>query len=316
MRARRLVGSVGLVCVLSGCQGPGVVTPQPDGGPAYVPAGLLSQPDPVPRDEPLSASGNAASYVVFGRRYERLATARDFHATGTASWYGKKFHGRLTASGERYDMYAMTAAHKSLPLPTYVRVTNVNNNRSVVVRVNDRGPFVENRLIDLSYAAAAKLDMLLEGTAPVRIVALSGVPGERPTVASRPAPVPQPLPYVEPQPILSSGPQPSPTAPAETVVATAQIAAKMATDAGGQPSYLQIGAFASFAAADNLRVQVADSVAAPVLVSKEPSSALFRVRVGPFASAVALAGAQQRLRDVHALSPIVVSGSEPKATCC
>jgi len=161
--------------VLAGC---GSTNPVPgaggsstvDSGPDRIPAGVLSQPDPIPRDEPLSASGNSLSYVVFGKRYHRLDTARDFDEVGVASWYGRKFHGRLTASGEPYDMFGMTAAHKSIPLPTYARVTNLANSRSVIVRINDRGPFVDDRLIDLSYAAAAKLDMLGTGTAKVRVV--------------------------------------------------------------------------------------------------------------------------------------------------
>ena len=164
--------------LLAGCQNTLSGRSQ-DGGPERIPAGVLTQADPVPRDEPLSASGNSLSYVVFGKRYSRLGSAAGFDETGIASWYGDKFHGRLTASGEPYDMYAMTAAHKSIPLPTFARVTNLDNNRSIVVRINDRGPFVGDRLIDLSYAAAAKLDMLGKGTAHVRVVSLSGVPGER-----------------------------------------------------------------------------------------------------------------------------------------
>jgi rare lipoprotein A len=110
---------------------------------------------------------------VLGKRYAVLATADGYLERGVASWYGPTFHGENTSSGERYDMYAMTAAHKTLPLPTYARVTNLKNGRSVVVRINDRGPFVANRLIDLSYSAAARLDMLREGTTLVEIKALT-----------------------------------------------------------------------------------------------------------------------------------------------
>ena len=131
-----------LALLASGCQGT-PSKPPGDSGPLRIPAGVLSQPDPVPRDEPLSASGNALSYVVFGKRHSRLQSARGFDETGVASWYGRKFHGRLTASGEPYDMFSMTAAHKSLPLPTFARVTNLANNRTIIVRVNDRGPFVD-----------------------------------------------------------------------------------------------------------------------------------------------------------------------------
>ncbi|WNC69587.1 septal ring lytic transglycosylase RlpA family protein [Thalassotalea nanhaiensis] len=117
--------------------------------------------------------GGNKNYQVFGKPYTVLKTAEGYKATGTASWYGKKFHGHLTSNGEVYDMYAFSAAHKSLPLPTYMQVTNLANNKSVIVRVNDRGPFHQDRLIDLSYSAAYKLGMLSKGTAKVRIEAIT-----------------------------------------------------------------------------------------------------------------------------------------------
>ncbi len=125
------------------------------------------------RNLPKSRTGNMAQYTVFGKKYRVMDSAANFSETGIASWYGKKFHGRKTSSGEVYDMYAMTAAHKHLPLPTYVRVTNLDNNKSVVVKVNDRGPFVGDRIIDMSYTAAHELDMVEKGTANVRVDALS-----------------------------------------------------------------------------------------------------------------------------------------------
>jgi rare lipoprotein A len=137
------------------------------------PTDLLSTPDAIPRAEPRSRSGNPPFYDVLGHRYFVLSTAEGYAERGVASWYGPTFHGVSTAMGEPYDMYAMTAAHKSLPLPAYARVTNLRNGRSVVVRINDRGPFVANRLIDLSYTAAAKLDMLREGTTLVEVRALT-----------------------------------------------------------------------------------------------------------------------------------------------
>jgi len=137
------------------------------------PPDLASIPDAVPRAEPRSRYGNPASYVVFGRRYVVQASSQGHVERGTASWYGPGFHAARTSSGEPYDMYAMTAAHKTLPLPAYARVTNLRNGRSVVVRINDRGPFVGDRIIDLSYTAAWKLDMLRTGTAPVEVRVLS-----------------------------------------------------------------------------------------------------------------------------------------------
>ena len=128
--------------------------------------------DALARAEPHSRGGNK-DYQVFGKPYKVLASAQGFEQTGTASWYGKKFHGHLTSNGEIYDMYTMSAAHKNLPLPTYLKVTNTANNKSVIVRVNDRGPFHQSRIIDLSYSAAYKLDMLKTGTAQVKITAIT-----------------------------------------------------------------------------------------------------------------------------------------------
>lgn len=127
----------------------------------------------VPKQESKRHSGAQKSYVVFGKRYYILNDSTNFSEEGIASWYGKDFHGRKTANGEIYNMYAMTAAHKNLPLPSYVEVTNLENNRTVIVKVNDRGPFHENRIIDLSYTAAHKLDIIKAGTALVRVRAIT-----------------------------------------------------------------------------------------------------------------------------------------------
>ena len=153
------------------------------------PAGVESIPDAVPRAEPRSAHGNPPFYDVLGRRYFVLSAADGYLERGVASWYGPTFHGGNTSSGELYDMYGMSAAHKTLPLPTYARVTNLRNGRSVVVRINDRGPFVANRLIDLSYTAATKLDMIREGTTLVEVRALTpGAPDELTRSAQSPPP--------------------------------------------------------------------------------------------------------------------------------
>ena len=129
--------------------------------------------DITPRAEPHSRGGNKSQYQVLGKTYSVLKSAESFSQTGIASWYGKKFHGHLTSNGEIYNMYAMSAAHKNLPLPTYLKVTNNANNKSVIVRVNDRGPFHQNRIIDLSYSAAYKLDMMKTGVANVTITAIT-----------------------------------------------------------------------------------------------------------------------------------------------
>jgi peptidoglycan lytic transglycosylase len=182
--------------ILAGCSIAGR-RPEPAPAPAVVPpppATVDSNGDMIPRAEPRSAHGNPPFYNVLGKHYVVLATADGYLERGVASWYGPTFHGESTSNGEKYDMYAMTAAHKTLPLPTYARVTNLKNGRSIVVRINDRGPFVSNRLIDLSYTAASKLDMLKEGTTLVEIKALTV---SEPDDLSRSAQAPPPALYVQ-----------------------------------------------------------------------------------------------------------------------
>ena len=160
----------------------------PAGGPSR--AELMRTPDAIPSAEPPSRYGNPHAYVVFGRMYRTLPSSRGFVERGIASWYGRKFHERLTSSREPYDMFAMTAAHKSLPLPTYVRVTHLENGRSAVVRVNDRGPFHPGRIIDLSYAAAVRLGIADPGSGPVEVRAIDFDGDARSPPPPRPAPVP------------------------------------------------------------------------------------------------------------------------------
>jgi rare lipoprotein A len=137
------------------------------------PGDIDAIPEPIPKAEPRSARGNPRFYTVLGRRYFVLETSEGYVERGDASWYGPGFHASSTSNGERYDMYALTAAHKTLPLPAYVQVTNLRNGKSVVVRVNDRGPFKDGRIIDLSYTAASRLDMLKDGTTFVEVRALT-----------------------------------------------------------------------------------------------------------------------------------------------
>ena len=191
--SRALTAAI-LITLLAGCSTLGRPVrpsgqPVPVQPPPSAPTNIDSIPDAVPRPEPRSAHGNPPFYDVLGKRYFVLGGADGYVERGVASWYGPTFHGVNTSSGERYDMYAMTAAHKTLPLPTYARVTNLRNGRSVTVRINDRGPFVANRLIDLSYTAAAKLDMLREGTTFVEVRALTpGTPDELTRTAETPPP--------------------------------------------------------------------------------------------------------------------------------
>ena len=139
--------------------------------------------DAVPRPEPLARYGNHSPYEVFGKEYRVMDSARGYRERGIASWYGSKFHGRRTSSGEPYDMHLATAAHKSLPLPTYAEVTNLDNGRKVIVKINDRGPFKDDRIIDMSYGAALRLDMVATGTARVEVRAIDT--GARPDAPVR-----------------------------------------------------------------------------------------------------------------------------------
>jgi rare lipoprotein A len=162
----------GLVSGLSACSTKTREYPNDDYGPK-TPVDVSQVPDAVPQNVPYSRYGNPDSYTVRGITYHVKRNAGGYREKGLASWYGLKFHGKRTSSGEPYDMYAMTAAHKTLPLPTWVRVTNLDNGKSVVVKVNDRGPFHAGRIIDLSYAAASKLGVLGHGTAPVEVVSIT-----------------------------------------------------------------------------------------------------------------------------------------------
>ena len=164
-RLRRISGRLGLLLVVLGATGCFRVN-TPRGARVTLP------PDAEPRQEYKTRLGNPAFYDEFGVRYRVLQTSKDYVERGIASWYGDPFHGRATSTGETYDMYAMTAAHKTLPLPTYVRVTDLDTGNRVVVRVNDRGPFVEGRIIDLSYVAALKLGIARQGIARVEVRAL------------------------------------------------------------------------------------------------------------------------------------------------
>jgi len=207
-------------------------------------------------------------YRIAGRTYYPLESARGYDETGVASWYGRDFHGKLTANGERYDMHALSAAHKTLPLPTLVRVTNLENGRSMVVRVNDRGPFVKNRVIDLSYAAAKALGYDQKGTTRVRVQALDGSNSSasyrqptRAPVQTRPV-----RPAAPPAPILASR--------------------KVATGSPPIPGmYIQLGAFGQSTNADRLRSTLAaDYPSVGVQPFWNNQQRLYRVRIGPYAN--------------------------------
>lgn len=186
MNVGRGIGLLALCLLLAAC-GRDLIRERPDGPPAErLDPDRIEQPDPRP--EPRSAYGNHSPYEVLGRTYRVMPEAAGYRERGIASWYGTKFHGRPTSSGEPYDLYQMTAAHRTLPLPTWVEVTRIDTGETIVVRVNDRGPFHPDRVIDLSWAAATKLGMTDLGTAPVEVRAITfeDAPGDTPRPASVP----------------------------------------------------------------------------------------------------------------------------------
>jgi len=281
----RLLGVGFLALMLSACGGPGQrVTPR--SAPPTV------TPDAQPRDEPLSKYGNPESYVVFGKRYYTLKSARGFVEQGIASWYGDPFHGRRTSSGEIYDMYKMTAAHKQLPLPSYVEVRNLENNRVATLRVNDRGPFHENRVIDLSYAAALKLGVVGKGTAFVEVRAIDPRTRRPATAAPPPEPIPPPPVQQRPQPSPTPGPAVPPAVPAVAGI------------------YIQLGAFQDVANARRLAERVESVAPGAVRIRQVDSQGriLHRVQIGPigdveYADAVVAGLARLGITDHHFATP-------------
>lgn len=281
MRAARATAFPLLLPLLAACGSLSVTEPG-DSGPSG-PVDLGHVEDPEPRALPHSQYGNPDSYEVFGETYHVKDSNVGYDETGIASWYGTKFHGRRTSSGDTYDMYAMTAAHRTLPIPVYAEVTNLDNDRSVIVRINDRGPFHDDRIIDLSYAAAYRLGFHDSGTAPVRVRTI--VPGKDPapgesapeatTASARPAEAPVPL------------------VPEDEVV-----------PAAGERWFLQAGAFGNDTNARRLRDRLArDGDIEPVEIQRE--NGVHRVRVGPLGSAGAADRMARRLADMN-IDPIIM----------
>jgi len=254
---------------------PGPVDTQRDGPPAQPPSDLMARPDPEPRVEPIRVGGPNKPYQVLGQSYTPLAVDAPVAETGLASWYGRKFHGRPTASGEIYDMYASTAAHRTMPIPSYALVRNPANGREVVVRINDRGPFHADRVIDLSYTAALKLGVL-RGVAPVELRRLT-------------------------HDDIRSGRWRGETAVAilaDDVPPPADVAAAY---------WVQLGAFRQRQGAHELRQQLARELAwlEPWLAIVD-DRALFRLQAGPFATRGEAQGTAERIRGEAALQPVVL----------
>lgn len=257
----------------------------------------------------------ANPYTVLGKTYFPLQDSKTYVQSGTASWYGTKFHGQNTANGEVYDLYGMSAAHKTLPLPSYVRVTNLDNNRSVILRVNDRGPFYSDRIIDLSYAAAKKLGYAEIGTARVKVEGID--PQAYWAAKGRPAP----LMLNEPQVAQNSAPvitasagtveqwTPPPQQHAAAVVPVQLADAKKNASAPASGQYLQVGAFANPDAAELLRSKLSGMVSAPVFISSivRNQQTLHRVRLGPIGSPGEIQQVQNSVRLANLGSPSVVT---------
>ena len=247
-----------------------------DSGPTQA-VDLSHVPDAVPKVEPRTIAGNKSPYTVLGKTYRVLPDSYGYKERGVASWYGRKFHGARTSNGEVYDMYGMTAAHKTLPIPSYVQVTNLDSGKKIIVRVNDRGPFHDGRIIDLSYAAAQKLGFHDSGTARVEVEAID------------------PIAYQQNQTIQN--------------VAVA--------DPLSSSTYLQAGAFANRESAERLRTQIEQWVMHPVFIRNESIGGdvvssvnsvqnLFKVRIGPLRDNLDIVTIKQLLQQHNLPTPLVV----------
>lgn len=275
------------------------------------PTNLDLIPDAVPRDEPLRTS-NMRPYVALGKRYTPRISHKRYKERGVASWYGRRYHGQKTASGEVYDMYGMSAAHPILPIPSYVRVTNIGNGKSVVVRINDRGPFLSNRLIDLSYTAAYKLDVLGGGSALVEVESLLPEAPSNVQTAAAKSPAPEGasahassarnLPDGETGPdffdvIFTSADQ---NAPSSRSAATA--------DPNKEGVYLQLGAFSAYDSADNflarMRAELSGAVDSLEIVAKD---GLFKVHAGPYNNPSIAKQAAEKIAQTLSIKPMLLT---------
>lgn len=282
---------IGVSIMLAGC---GSLS-RSDYGPSHS-MDMSHVPDLAPKHEPRSRGGNPKHYVVFGKRYHVMESSRGYTERGIASWYGRKFHGRKTSNGETYNMYAMSAAHKTLPIPTYLQVTNLRNGRSTVVRVNDRGPFHENRIIDLSYAAASKLGIVETGTGLVEITAIS--PGQ-----------PTPRKRAKPATIMAKAMPVDTTLPSrEAVTAVTQRNSEPANQDNPVRLYLQIGAFLNRDNADQLRSRLVlnNHTSTTIKQGYNLDKTIYRVHIGPLATVEEADSLATELLELNVGSPKVV----------
>lgn len=309
MRLRhRLAWSVGLAWLLAGCAshppghhgtsaqhhtgGGGYY--ENDGPPEDTHVDLSKIPDAVPKDVPPSAHANPTSYTALGKTYYVLKNAAGFTQTGRASWYGRQFAGHPTASGTPYDMFRMTAAHKRLPIPSWVRVTNLDNGKHVIVKINDRGPFHKGRIIDLSYVAARKLGIVADGSAPVRIRTVTPQTLQAGTnTAGRSDTPPVPLRHGNKRLEVSDT---GATANNHRAPTTPTNHGQPPAANNGKSLFLQTGAFDNPKNARRLRARLdADGIAHVAILDPTQEMPLYRVQVGPFDNAARRNAARQRL---------------------
>ena len=253
------------------------------------PVDLTHVKEPVPKVEPKSKYGNPKKYTVLGNTYKTMDDNKNYSQTGIASWYGTKFHGRRTSSGEVYDMYEMTGAHKTLPLPTYAKVTNLDNNKSIIIKINDRGPFHENRIVDLSYAAASKLGVLAKGTARVHVVAID--PREHDLAKTKPH---------------SDNNQYALNNPAEKTIKQPTPSRKV----NKELVHIQLGAFKDRDYAEQLVKNVESVIQHPVTITtvnkQNLNKKLFKVQLGPI-PAEKLELIKSKLAHLNIYNPITIA---------
>lgn len=293
--------SLCVAALLAGCAsgpGPRTATPaQRDGAPAQAPADLASLPDPVPRIEPIRKGGANKPYAVLGQSYEPIAEDVPWREQGVASWYGTKFHGRRTASGELFSMYGLTAAHRTLPIPSYARVRHVKTGKSVIVRINDRGPFHSSRVIDLSYAAAVKLGIASAGNGQVEVTRLtfddirSGVWDTDAT----------------PDGEDTAEKGAAATERMATTPATTSPPPSRAYTPAQRGFYVQLAAMRQREGVDRLQQRVSNELTAlmPMLAVFHEAS-LYKLKVGPYATRQEALLAADQAREALQLNPMVV----------
>ncbi|MFZ4550498.1 MAG: septal ring lytic transglycosylase RlpA family protein [Aquabacterium sp.] len=323
---RRIGGVLGVLLLVAGCaSGPGPDRrpvpgvpgsfPDKDGAPIDAPPNLASLPDPVPRIEPIRSGGPNKPYTVLGQSYEPVVGDIPWKETGTASWYGTKFHGRRTASGELYSVYGLTAAHRTLPIPSYARVKSLKTGKSVIVRINDRGPFHSSRVIDLSYAAAVKLGIERHGNSQVEVERLtfddiragSWQPDARavdPVVAFAPSGA---LGESAPTPVREPMAPETKTLPPPSDVSRAAEAAGRAHTVAARGFWVQLAALARQEGVDRMHKRVSTDLSSLLpMLAVFHEAPYYKLQVGPYATRSEAHAAAERARHMLQIVPMVI----------